>query len=303
MKLTVAICTWNRAGLLESTLAEMTKIRPPRSDWEVLVIDNNCVDRTKEVVTSFLQKLPIKYLFEKQQGLSHARNSAVAGASGDYVIWTDDDVLVDEDWLVAYEGAFDKFRSGSVFGGPIDPWFDGDPPEWLKLNWKRFSNAYAVKDLGSHEVALDDRHNIPFGANFAIRTCVQREHPYDARLGRSGAGGLLGEETSVIRAILSQGHHGWWVPAAKVRHWIPRERQSIEYLKNYFYAAGRTEALLSLSESAASKGLGTPAWLLRQWLGAETKALIKAVFGTQEDRLMTLLEAARLRGMVRKKDA
>ena len=93
MKLTVAICTWNRAGLLESTLAEMTKIRPPRSDWEVLVIDNNCVDRTKEVVTSFLQKLPIKYLFEKQQGLSHARNCAVACASGDYVIWTDDDVL------------------------------------------------------------------------------------------------------------------------------------------------------------------------------------------------------------------
>ena len=47
MRITVAICTWNRCELLRQTLEQMTKlVIPPRVVWELLVVNNNCTDDT-----------------------------------------------------------------------------------------------------------------------------------------------------------------------------------------------------------------------------------------------------------------
>src|SRR5262249_10345499 len=106
MKLSVAICTWNRAKLLEQCLDRLANASPPTADWELLVVNNNCSDNTDGVLDSFAARLPVRRIFEPKQGHSNARNAAVRSASGDYIIWTDDDVLVDKEWLVAYERAF-----------------------------------------------------------------------------------------------------------------------------------------------------------------------------------------------------
>ena len=60
MRLTVAICTRNRSAFLRQTLRQMTRLTlPPEVEWELLVVNNNCVDDTDEVINSFKTRLHV----------------------------------------------------------------------------------------------------------------------------------------------------------------------------------------------------------------------------------------------------
>lgn len=73
MLVTVAICTWNRAALLDQTLAELGQMRIPDGvDWELLVVNNNCTDATDAVLVRDASRLPLRRLFESQPGQSRA---------------------------------------------------------------------------------------------------------------------------------------------------------------------------------------------------------------------------------------
>ena len=74
----------------------MRKLQIPDGvDWELLVVNNNCTDKTDEVIARHSEVLPLRRLLELKPGLSNARNCAVEAAQGQLLIWTDDDVLVD----------------------------------------------------------------------------------------------------------------------------------------------------------------------------------------------------------------
>ena len=110
MKLSIVICTWNRSSLLAQTLEQFTRLRvPEHSTWEVLIVNNACTDDTDAVIKRFDGSLPIRRLFEAVAGHTHARNCAIRHATGDLLIWTDDDVLVSEDWLTRYEEAYARY--------------------------------------------------------------------------------------------------------------------------------------------------------------------------------------------------
>ena len=254
-------------------------IIPPQIDWELLVINNNSSDHTDEVISSFAQLLPIVRIFEASPGLSHARNAAVAHASGDYIVWTDDDVFVNEGWLSAYTKAFETYPNAAVFGGPIAPWFEGTPPNWLMRAWPSLMNAYATRDLGLEVIPLSrDGNQLPYGANFAIKMAEQVQRRYDPRLGVRPGHILLGEETQLIVSILAAGGHGWWVPDAGVRHWIPRSRQTLKYVRNYYQALGLTRSAKLVSPPTKHKLFGKPLWLWRMALYAQVVYRLRRPF-------------------------
>ena len=89
--------------------------------WELLVVNNRCTDDTDSVIARHQMRLPLRRLFEPEPGLSNARNCAVAAAQGDLMLWTDDDVLIDRDWLEAYVAAASKWPDAGYFGGRIEP--------------------------------------------------------------------------------------------------------------------------------------------------------------------------------------
>ncbi|HVY60714.1 MAG TPA: glycosyltransferase, partial [Planctomycetota bacterium] len=239
MNVTVAICTWNRAELLRQTLAEIAKMRiPAGARWEVLVVDNNSTDATPSVVASFEGRLPARRVFEPRPGKSHALNRAAREARGDYILWTDDDALVAEDWLVEYGEAFRRWPDAAVFGGAVEPWFAAEPPAWLRRAWPRVAHAYAARDPGPETRPIEP-HFAPFGVNLAVRASEQRRFLYDPALGPRPNSALRGEETSLVRAMLEAGVRGWWVPTARVRHYIPAERLTIGYLRGFFFGQGQ----------------------------------------------------------------
>ncbi len=242
-RVTVAICTWNRSRSLRATLASVGALHVPAGvDWEVLVVLNNCTDDTESVAAEHARALPLRILRERRQGLSHARNCAVAAAQGDHILWTDDDVVVDRLWLAAYVEAFREFGAAAVFGGPIEVELEGSPPEWVRAlaRDEDLSGVYARRDLGPRGIELAPaRGLLPFGANFAVRTCEQRVFRYDPRFGRAGASLVGGEETRVLAQILAMGRTGRWVPGARVVHRIPPRLQTRSHVRRFFVAYGR----------------------------------------------------------------
>jgi glycosyltransferase involved in cell wall biosynthesis len=294
MKITVAICTLNRARLLGRALAGMRGLKVPQGiEWELLVVNNNCTDNTDEVIASYSGHLPVRRIFEAKPTVANARNAAIKNARGDYILWADDDVLVDRDWLLVYLDAFRRWPDAAVFGGPISPWFEGTPPQWLSRIWGRVEIAYAMRDLGDEHIPLlPTLARLPFGANFCVRTQEQRRHLYDPAISRQAEVLLSGEELEVICDILKEGGTGWWLPGAKVEHWIPQWRQSIKYLRDFYIGCGQTSLVLECCDVTSVRLFGKPRYLWRRAVESEIKYRIYKLFSTPERWIEYLISAS-----------
>jgi len=274
MLVTVAICTWNRARMLDQTLAGMRRLHIPAGHtWELLVVNNNSTDSTDEVIDKHSAVLPIRKLVEIRQGHSNARNCALEHARGDLLLWTDDDVLVEPDWLNMYVETALQNPSAVFFGGTVEPWFETPPPRWVSRNLNLLQGPFALRDLGSDVRPFVDRE-APFGANMGFRTSGIRGFEFDTRLGRVGTGMLSGDETLLIDRLKAEGRTGIWIGPARVRHFIPTARMTIEYIWKFFHGLGRTrQILIPYNRNVVLVGSG-PRWIWKRFLLAKAKATL-----------------------------
>lgn len=264
--LTVAICTFNRAESLRRTLRSLVALRvADHLDWEVVVVNNNCNDHTDNVIASFSDRLPIRREFEPQRGLSWARNRAVQAAEGNYILWIDDDVVVDPDWAAAYAQAFHQWPGAAVFAGPIVPRYVPPVPKWIVDSEAVLGQTvFAGCDFGDSVVPLSVTR-IPWGPNFAIRTAEQRANRYDTRLGHAPGQSRRGEEVDVMVRIIRSGATGYWVPGASVEHYSQPEHQTLQYIMRWFSISGET---IAFREDTPTSPLlfGVPRWLWRSFI-------------------------------------
>jgi glycosyltransferase involved in cell wall biosynthesis len=210
--------------------------------YELIVVDNGSTDETQETVRKFAEILPIFSVKEPVAGLSRARNKGVEHASGRYIIWTDDDIVVSRDWLKSYASAFARLPEVIVFGGRIVPRLEGETPAWFADNLDALASLLGVRDFGDAELPLSSSQGrIPYGGNFAVRSVEQRHHLFDPELGVAPGRDRGGEETTVIAQLLSIGE-GRWIPDSKVYHMIPPESQTINYLIRFYGRHGATDA-------------------------------------------------------------
>jgi glycosyltransferase involved in cell wall biosynthesis len=242
MDVSVIICTRNRAASLDRVLASAAEMDLPGFAWELLIVDNGNGDDVGNVVDRYRARLPLRVEKQPEPGLSRARNCGVMKARGKHIIWTDDDVILDRRWLLAYSDAIRLRSDAVVLGGKIVPILDPPCPVWFQQNLDLFSDLVAARDLGPVELPLSVA-DVPYGANYAVRTIEQRQFLYDVNLGAGS--GRVGEETGVIRSILKSGHAGYWIPEATVYHIISPGRQTIEYVVQRYKASGATEIYLS----------------------------------------------------------
>jgi glycosyltransferase involved in cell wall biosynthesis len=266
MLASIAICTLNRAPSLARTLESLVAMYPINEvEWEVVVVNNGCTDGTDEVIDSFATRLPIRRLLEPHGGLSRARNRAVDLITSSYIIWTDDDVVVDRRWLMSYVAAFRRWPDAAIFGGMIVASYETPVVPWVRECEHMLHLPYSIRDLGDAPIRLSaTTANYCFGANFAVRTAEQRRCRYDPTFGLAPNQHRVGEETKVIRSILADGGTGYWIPDARVEHCISRARQTARYIARCFAAQGETNMLIVQPRNVARSFLGAPRWLWRQ---------------------------------------
>jgi glycosyltransferase involved in cell wall biosynthesis len=251
MFITIAICTFNRAESLRRTLDSLVKIRVPSDlSWEIVIVHTS-TDHTNKVISEYVGRLPVQWEFEHRAGKSNAQNRAIDIAKGDYILWTDDDVVVDVGWLTAYVEAFRRWPDAAVFGGRIRPRYEAPVKKWVIDSEAVLEGPYAIRDFGEHiqPLSADDEDHFPFGANWAIRAVEQRIFRYDPELGPAPHR-RAAEETDVIRRVLESGAAGYWIPEAMVEHCIGRDRQTVRYVANYYEIWGETLAFRNAAATA-----------------------------------------------------
>jgi glycosyltransferase involved in cell wall biosynthesis len=243
MDFSVIIATYNRASVLEGTLASLAGLQPA-APWEVIVVDNNSPDHTREVVLRVSARFPVPlhYAFEREQGRSAALNCGFRTAKGRTIVTTDDDVRVDPDWLNRVEAGF-KAHGCDYVGGRVLPLWGAPPPRWLPETNGQLWAAIALLDYGSQAIQFGKR--VPLGVNMAIRRdAIERAGGFDTRLGRK-AGTLLGQEVRewCLRAHAA-GLTGFYIPEIVVHHLIPAERLTKRYFRRWFFWRGISRAML-----------------------------------------------------------
>jgi glycosyltransferase involved in cell wall biosynthesis len=224
--ISVVICTYNRCqmlpGALESVLAQQTGgVR-----YEVIVVDNNSTDQTRQVIESYIWRgaTNLHYVFEGRQGKPYALNKAIDCARAPILAFTDDDIRVAPDWVAKIKRAFDEHAEVDLVGGKVLPIWDG-PPAWLtREHW----SPLALVDYGDAPFYTSaHRPTCLVGANLSMRretfdligrfsTSLLRcqDHELQLRLWRAGRQGLYLPDVIVMAKVqperLTKAYHRWW---------------------------------------------------------------------------------------------
>src|SRR5579872_2699457 len=241
MEISVVVCTYNRCGSLGKALESIaSSILPVGVEWEVLVVDNNSKDRTREIVESFCVRFPgrFRYLFEQRQGKSFALNSGVHHAVGKTIAFTDDDVVVEPTWL---DHLTAPLRSGSCTGtaGRICAPSDVTLPLWISLEGRcSLAGVLALFDRGPLSIELSDP---PYGANMAFqRELFDELGLFRTDLGPNPGNAIRGEDTEFSLRVMDSGKPIQYVPTAIVYHEVPENRLRKGYFLSWYFDYGRS---------------------------------------------------------------
>ncbi len=248
LDITVIITTYNRSELLAEALDSLEQMYIPDDlSYEIIVIDNNSEDNTKEIAGKFVDrgKRNFRYVFEGNQGLSYARNRGIQEAKGKIVAFTDDDQLVDPMWISSLWKTFQEYDTDCV-GGKILYSIPESAPRWLKKFLSDEPRGVGQLDMGPKAFIVETKYDIPKGGNMAFKKSVIQSHGcFDVHLGRKGKALLGGEETKLLRDMLGSGCSVVYQPKAVVHHLLESQKLSKSYWRNIFFGAGRTFVLMS----------------------------------------------------------
>jgi glycosyltransferase involved in cell wall biosynthesis len=242
VRLCVAICTRNRAGLVGAALASVVPLLGDGD--ELIVVDDGSTDGTVDVVRAALAGGKGRLVEQPAQGLSVARNTALAETSAPVVCFLDDDEQAEPAWLEALRRAW--VRAGAdvaAIGGPIRPSWGAPRPVWLE---DRLLDVVTVLDLGPPARALEQtpRTGYLWGGNLSVRvSAAVQVGGFDPRLGlHPDRTWSRGEEEELQRRLVADGFEIRWEPEAAVRHTIPPERLSTGSFREFYRGRGVREA-------------------------------------------------------------
>lgn len=285
--ISIIICTHNRATLLQDTLRSLLKMNVPvNGRIELLIVDNASTDNTRSVIDSVFkegQKFDVRTLFEPALGKTHALNNALSNASGDILVFIDDDHIVTEDFIIAINQAVREFPDFTLFCGRLLPNWDGSEPQWLHDNEVYPIRPYPFPyyDQGDKiiEIKLDDSLFLPQGGNLVIRkTVIQKIGLFSEELGPKGHNFGGGEDMEFIRRALHYGERLLFVPRVLQYHQVHGARLTLPYLVKKAYL--RSKVACELNEGPSVQRIGTvPLYLFRQ----AVDRFIKALFAVNKD--------------------
>lgn len=297
--ITVAICTRNRARLLARTLDSLVGLTPTPAEWTLLVVDNGSTDDTAAVCDAFADRLPLRRLSEQRPGLSNARNRALEAASGDHLVFTDDDVTVERDWLAAFAAATSRWPQAAVFGGPIEPDFPRAPNPDLVAAFPALGTGFCGLDHGRPEGPLPDPLPV-WGANMAFRRRDLDGLAFDPSLGRTPTSQRGGEEEAFVRQLRARGGLVVWCPQMRLRHYVDPSRMTLEYLMSFYVGQGEQLIRCNGVPTPPTPTLfGAPRWFVRRTIEAYLRYLVARAGSSRVDALKQLRIYCEHRGMLR----
>jgi len=289
--ISVIICTYNRCNSLKDTLASLVSQKKDDSFYfEIVLVDNNSKDKTKEVTDSFIPEFNdrLRYFFESRQGLSFARNKGIMEAKGEIVAFADDDCILDENWIFALFQTFKKYEA-DVVGGKILPIWPQKAPKWLFYNY--IQGKLSLLNYGDKEFRICSRINELYGCNASYKKSVLVEIGlFNENLGRKGKSLLAGEDTEIFINLLFSQKKIYYQPKAIVHHKILAERMKKSFFRKRCFWGGRTVVKMTKNQIQNQRILRIPRYLFKDLMVDILKWLSSVFSLNYEKRLFHELE-------------
>ena len=253
LKVSVIVPSRNRPEMLKRCLDSIVKSRSRHNYYELIVVDNSDDEAKIRLNRQIAQEMGILYCHEPGSGLSFARNTGIKEASGDIVVFADDDFVVEKDWtknlvpnyadteVMCCTGRMLPYRqdeASRAFNrtmgydrGDRRRIFTADDISLLKL-------LKTVTLIG--RLRLGDKTPAPWaiGAGFcSFRKCIFEEVGYfdeNLRVGRVSAG----EDMDMFYRILRSRYKIVYEPTAVVNHDDPQTMEGV-LTKSHTYGLHR----------------------------------------------------------------
>jgi succinoglycan biosynthesis protein ExoM len=229
--ISICICTYkrpDRLGLALQSLIEMQA--PPECRLEILVVDNDANASAAEIVEALrpaFVEVSLRYIIESTPGVSHARNRCLNSASGEMLVFLDDDEFVEKSWLVELLQCMDRTQADAVFG-PVLPIFELPPSRWLLASGvnvrKRFPSGTTLpwREARTGNVMLR-------------RTMMEEGLHFSTEFARTG-----GEDSLFFATAKLRGRKLVWCDEAVVHESVPAQRMARSWVLHRAFMGGRT---------------------------------------------------------------
>ncbi|MFN5845011.1 MAG: glycosyltransferase [Flavobacteriia bacterium] len=256
LKISVAICTYNRERYLPQLFNSILKQTLDRSQFEVILINNNSPGNTSELFDAFRNEHPeilTTYAIETNQGLSFARNHAIELAKFPLITFLDDDAFIQENYLEICVKAFEADANMDAMGGKILLNYESNKPAWEN---KYLNALLGFYNPGDKKLRYSKK-DYPRGSNMIFKTDLFKEvGGFHTGLGRTDKSMIGGEEKELFDRVYKAKLCVYYEPKALVFHCVPVERTTSTFIRRQAIGAG-------MSERVRTKTVGTGAFISR----------------------------------------
>ncbi|PZO38692.1 MAG: family 2 glycosyl transferase [Pseudanabaena frigida] len=249
--ISVIICTHNPNQMyFQRTLNGLQEQTLINNIWELIIVDNATPD--PQYIPSFdISWLNYsKIIIEKNLGLTRARLAGIQASQGNYIVFVDDDNVLDPNYLENIVSIFSKYPNLGAIGGKSLPEFEISPEAWIKDFWV----CLALRDLGEDVQTYFYSHSpnqekyYPSFAPIGAGMTLQREaaiyyansvakDPKRLELDRTGKSLRSGGDCDINLTLLDSGWGVGYFPQLQLSHLISANRLTKEYLARLNYAA------------------------------------------------------------------
>jgi len=269
VNLSIVFSTFKSEDILEKSLQAYCKITT-NYQWELIIIDNACRQETRELIERYKQYLPIVFLEQPIPGKNSALNLALPLIKSDLVLFTDNDILPNDNLVTICVEAAKNHSDVSIFSGQILP--DRELPLWLDTTSHRICSALGIYNRGEQ-----DKDILPedvWGGNMLVKKEVFTNGVmFNTSVGPNGKDYVMGSETELLKRLQADGFKAMYLANSKVYHQIRDEQLSIDWLSQRALRAGKGSAFNN--EDNAIKLCGIPRYLFKK-LVIDYLCLLKA---------------------------
>ena len=250
--ISVVVCCYNSVKRIKTTLECLSlQINISIDQWEIILINNASTDNTiifvEEVWENINLPKPVLKIFnELKPGLSAARNRGIQESLFKYILFCDDDNWLSQDYLSsALKLMYDNPKIG-VLGGIGDPVFETEQPPYF---WINQYHTLAVGPQYSQSGDITETRGVVYGAGMVLNKFAYYEllNKFDFEFlttDRKGDSLVSGGDHELCIAIKKIGYKVFWSEELKFKHYMPKNRTTINYYKKLFIGNGLSQPFL-----------------------------------------------------------
>lgn len=241
--ISVIVCTYNRDKFIRKALESLIAQNLASSNYEIIVVNNNCLDATESIVNRFILEHPsydITMVKETNQGLSYARNRGIEEAKYELICYIDDDGVAAKNYLSEIIQAFEAKEEMVGIGGKVIPIYETSEPEWYNPFLRMMVTAI---DFGDSPFKCYGK-KYPAGCSMTYRKkSLEQAGGFNNKLK------WRADDKYIFHAVSKLSDEIYYLPQLIVHHHIDAERLTDKNFKRLSGLLGSEEKLRVLSEN------------------------------------------------------